>query len=429
MRADLCASIARKFRDVRAATVALVERLTPEDAQIQAMPDVSPPKWHLAHTTWFFETFILLPRDRPYRAFDPEYTALFNSYYETFGSVFSRPNRGLLSRPDFATVKAYREAVDLAMSRWLETTPPDADLHLVELGLHHEMQHQELILTDLKYNFYANPLRPAYRPDLADVPRRQEGRLAGTHAMEFLENAGGLVTSGADASNGTFVYDNETPRHKAYLEPFALATRLVTNAEYLEFVADHGYSRPELWLADGWATMQSEGWHAPLYWECDATRGDWRVMTMSGMQPLALAEPVAHVSYYEADAYARWIGARLPTEVEWEVCASRVPRHAINTANFLEADVLTPRESMDGGLAQMFGDVWEWTASPYVAYPGYRQSEGALGEYNGKFMCNQMVLRGGSCLSPGALVRSTYRNFFPPTARWQCSGVRLARDL
>jgi ergothioneine biosynthesis protein EgtB len=373
------------------------------------MPDVSPTKWHRAHTTWFFETFLLRPALEGYEPFDERYAFLFNSYYEAVGPRHQRDRRGLLSRPGIAEIAAYRAHVDAAMAQ-LDAPDPAAVADLLELGLHHEQQHQELLLMDIKHVLWMNPLRPAYRSSVRGVAPR-----AGDQPAGWLAHPGGLVEVGA---TGGFSFDNESPRHRQWLEPFSVADRLVTCREWLEFMADDGYHRPELWLSDGWATVQAEGWEAPLYWE---PANGWEIFTLAGQRPVDGAEPVGHVSYYEADAFARWAGARLATEAEWEAIAAAEPVEG----RFLDLDVLQP-EPATAGL-QLYGDVWEWTASPYTPYPGYQPAAGAVGEYNGKFMVNQHVLRGGSCLTPAGHVRATYRNFFPPSARWAMSGVRLAR--
>jgi ergothioneine biosynthesis protein EgtB len=403
------------YAAVRRLTERLCEPLATEDYVVQAMPDASPAKWHLAHVSWFFETFVLRPGLPGYRPLDERYAVLFNSYYNAVGPQFSRPARGHLSRPTVDEVYAYRAHVDKAMLALLEGDQQRADgvAAIVELGLHHEQQHQELLVTDLKYNLSVNPLRPAYDPSAtANVPARAP-------ELERVSRAGGIIEVGTDAAG--FCFDNERPRHQVLLAPYELGSRLVTNGEYLEFIADHGYERPELWLSEGWRTVQERGWRAPLYW--DGGDESWSVYTLGGVIPVAPHAPVSHVSYYEADAYARWRGARLPTEQEWEHAAG--DEAAVGT---LLDDA--PREPAPapagGGLVQMTGDVWEWTASAYLPYPGFRPLEGALGEYNGKFMVNQMVLRGGSCATPRSHIRRTYRNFFPPDARWQFSGIRLA---
>jgi ergothioneine biosynthesis protein EgtB len=418
-----------RYAAVRTATERLCAPLEPEDLQLQPMPDASPAKWHLAHTTWFFETFLLVPHAAGYRPFHAKYCHLFNSYYEAVGSRHPRAERGLLSRPTVREVYAYRRAVDEAVGDWLGRgeVPPELAA-VVELGLNHEQQHQELLLTDLKAAFARNPLFPAY----ASVGRVESSRpavtrgniTAGLEARPALRDfPGGLVEIG-HAGPG-FAFDNESPRHTAYLRPFALADQVVSVGDYLAFVADGGYRRPELWLSDGWAARKARGWDAPEYWHRD---GDgWAAFTLAGLRPVDPAEPITHISFYEADAYATWAGARLPTEAEWEVAAAGLDPDA---GNFADDGWYHPRPAESGsGLTQMFGDVWEWTASPYTAYPGFRPAAGALGEYNGKFMCNQMVLRGGSCASPRGHLRPTYRNFFPPEARWQFSGLRLAKDV
>ena len=398
---------------VRRLTERLCEPLATEDYVVQAMPDASPAKWHLAHVSWFFETFVLRPSLPGYRPLDERYAVLFNSYYNGAGPQFSRPARGHLSRPTVDEVYAYRAHVDKAVLTVLEGEPVDAVSAAVELGLHHEQQHQELLVTDVKYNLSVNPLRPAYAGAPGGRTRPASPSLA---RVAF---PGGVTEIGSDGS--AFCFDNERPRHRSLLAPYALGSRLVSNGEYREFIADAGYERPELWLSDGWRTVQERGWRAPLYWE-RADDGGCSAYTLSGPVPLAADAPVAHVSYYEADAYARWRGARLPTEAEWEHAAA-----AETAAGTLLDD--TPREPQPApapGLTQMTGDVWEWTASAYLPYPGFRPLDGALGEYNAKFMVNQMVLRGGSCATPRSHIRRSYRNFFPPDARWQFSGIRLA---
>ena len=407
----------RRYREVRAQSLSLSAPLSAEDQQVQSMADVSPTKWHLAHITWFFETFLLSPRLKGYRPYDEAFGFLFNSYYEAVGERHPRPQRGLLSRPSLALVHGYRAHVDEAMDRLIAgATGEDWPrvLPLLELGLHHEQQHQELILMDIKHVFSLNPQAPAYRPPL---PRQ------GLEApkLEWLDFDGGLMEIGHDGDG--FAFDNESPRHKVWLEPFRLASRLATCGEYLAFIEDGGYARAELWLSDGWAAVQAQGWDAPLYWTRDADGGR-RVFTLAGLQPLDPAEPVCHLSHYEADAFARWSGARLPTEAEWETAAGS----ATLDGNLADRGLYHPTSAEGPGLRQMIGDVWEWTMSPYVAYPRYRPPEGAVGEYNGKFMSGQMVLRGGAAVTPAGHVRTSYRNFFPPAARWAFSGVRLADD-
>ena len=417
--------LASRFSKVRDRFVALCATLDPEDMVIQAMPDASPPKWHLAHTTWFFDNFVLRARQTGYKPFNPQFHYLFNSYYESVGPFHPRPQRGLLSRPTTGQVMAYRRHVDDEISKLIDSTAPAAwpELaFLILLGTHHEEQHQELFYTDTLYNFSRNPMRPAIQSGVVS-----SGELAETTTkpLAYRDFPGGVIELGAVNSDiEHFTFDNERPRHRVYLEPYRLANRLVTNAEYQAFMADGGYRRAELWLSDGWSVVRERGWREPLYWE--QRDGGWWSMTVAGMQPLQPAAPVTHLSYYEADAYARWAGKRLPTEAEWEHAAAGLadgPAHG----NFLEHGHLRPMPaSGEEPLQQMFGDVWEWTASPYSPYPGFRPEAGSLGEYNGKFMCNQMVLRGGSCVTPRDHIRSTYRNFFPPDARWQFSGLRLA---
>jgi ergothioneine biosynthesis protein EgtB len=408
-------TLAARFAAVRQQTERLVIALSAEDCALQSMPDASPVKWHLAHTTWLFETFLLERFARSFAPFDPAFRVLFNSYYNSVGDKHPRPERGLLSRPDLATVLAYRAHVEAAMAALLRD-PPAGAASLIELGLHHEQQHQELILTDLKHLFSRNPSRPVYHPrwPLTTIKPRP---------LTWLGFDGGLVEVG-HRSDG-FAFDNELPRHRVFVAPFQLASRPVTHGEFAEFIADGGYRRPELWLSLGFDTVVARGWEAPLYWE--RVGAAWRTFTLHGMVDIDAHTPVCHVSLFEADAYARWAGARLPTEFEWELAAAAQPIEG----NFVEAGVLHPlpqRADGSGGPAQMFGDVWEWTRSDYAPYPGYRPAEGAVGEYNGKFMCGQYVLRGGSCATPQSHIRPTYRNFFPPDARWQFSGLRLARD-
>jgi len=416
-------SNAAAFLAVRARTVALCAPLSPEDCAAQSMPDASPAKWHLAHTTWFFERFVLREHVRGYEPFDANADALWNSYYEAVGPQHARAERGLLTRPSLDEVLAYRVHVDAAMTRWLrglDVLPgearhawapcegwgaSDADaLAVVRLGVAHEEQHQELLLTDVKHLLSRNPTRPAYgrSPKAAPHPARV---VAADPAARWLEHDGGFARIGAE-DDGRFAFDSERPRHRVWLEPCTLAPRPVTNGEYAAFVADGGYERADLWMSDGLALARERGWRRPLYWSDDLTRE----FTLAGERALDADAPVCHVSWYEADAYARWAGARLPTEAEWESCANDV-------------------ESSGASGLPGSGEVWEWTASPYVPYPRFAPARGALGEYNGKFMCNQFVLRGGSCATPPGHVRATYRNFFPPHARWQFSGLRLARDL
>ncbi len=402
-----------RYEEVRNWTCRLVEPLSAEDQIVQSMPDASPTKWHLAHTTWFFETF-LLSQLQGYKLFDSNYRMLFNSYYKQLGKHPVRSTRGTFSRPSLDEVWEYRRFVDTGMRKFLSSQGPSGVAALVQLGLNHEQQHQELIVTDIKHAFWSQPLRPAFRPSNA--------KTAGSPpALSWYEFPGGIVEIG-HSGNG-FAFDNESPRHQVLLKPFKLASRLITNAEYLEFIHDGGYRRPELWLSDGWDTVCLQGWEAPLYWERDGD--NWQRFTTSGTHPIAPADPVCHVSYYEADAFARWAGARLPLESEWESVAESLPIDG----HFADALDFEPRPSPSStGMTQMFGSVWEWTASPYVAYPGYRPAAGVVGEYNGKFMCNQFVLRGGSCATPRSHIRASYRNFFPPHARWQFTGIRVATD-
>jgi len=415
-------ALARRFERVRRFTEDLCRPLQPEDYVLQSMPDASPAKWHLAHTSWFFETFLLGPEGEA--PFDPAYSFLFNSYYNAVGERHARPQRGMLSRPTVAEVYRYRAHVDARLLARLASMPTARFAQIapvLELGLNHEQQHQELLLTDVLHAFAQNPLRPAYRGDGAG----KAPKAAPASAQGWVEYEGGLTEIGW-ASPG-FAFDNEGPRHRVYQEPFALADRLVTAGEYLAFIRDGGYDRAELWLSDGWNALKAHGWRAPLYWElCD---GEYLEMTLDGLRPLDLDAPVCHVSLYEADAFANHAGARLCTEAEWEIAASALPL----AGNFVESGALRPVAAPASGgrpraPRQLFGDVWEWTASSYSAYPGYAAPAGALGEYNGKFMCNQIVLRGGSCVTAQDHIRATYRNFFPASARWQWSGIRLARS-
>jgi ergothioneine biosynthesis protein EgtB len=424
-------ALIRRYQQVRARTETLAAPLSSEDMLVQSMPDASPTKWHLAHTTWFFEEFVLARFDPGHRWHDERWRFLFNSYYEAAGPRHPRAARGLLSRPPIDEVRAWRASVDERMVALLARGDADA-LAVALLGTHHEEQHQELILTDVKHALASSPLRPAYLGSDRPSPARHGSSppSAGHKAPTPVGPADWIAYEERVALVGHegpgFAFDNEGPRHKVLVGPFTLASRLVTNAEYKRFVDDGGYDRPELWLSDGWATARAEGWAAPLYWERD---GDgWDLFTLRGLEPLDGNAPVTHASYYEADAYARWAGARLPTENEWEIAAAGRPIEG----NFLETERLAAAP-LDGTAtrtapAQLFGDAWEWTASAYLPYPKYRPVAGALGEYNGKFMSGQMVLRGGSCLSPRAHLRASYRNFFPPHVRWQMAGIRLAGD-
>jgi ergothioneine biosynthesis protein EgtB len=411
-----------RFHGVRNFTGKLAQDLAPEDCVVQSMPEVSPTKWHLAHTTWFFETFILKKWLAGYRDAVPEYAYLFNSYYNAAGTMHRRDLRGMISRPTVKETKKYRASInsdidDLIIGAdeklFREIEP------ILTLGIHHEQQHQELLITDIKHVFAQNPLYPVF------WPRKIDNRKIDVTPAKFLEFDEATIEIGHDG-NG-FSYDNEGPRHRALVLPFSLANRLVTNREYLEFMADNGYSRPEFWLSLGWTTVSEQNWRAPLYWiERD---GEWWNFTLSGLRKIDLSEPVTHLSYFEAAAYANWAGARLPTEFELERAVANI---AID-GNFVETEQLHPtaldHAPANGELGQIFGDVWEWTRSSYSPYPGYRAEPGALGEYNGKFMCNQYVLRGGSCATSRTHIRKTYRNFFQPDKRWQFTGIRLARDL
>jgi ergothioneine biosynthesis protein EgtB len=419
-------SLADQFDLVRANTESLCQSLEVEDFVVSSMPDVSPTKWHLAHTSWFFETFVLGEHDSSYRSPDPRYAYLFNSYYVQAGERHCRAQRGLATRPTVHEVFAYRRHVDDAVRRLLHRIAGDPEhpaASLIELGLHHEQQHQELLLTDIKHVLWTNPLRPAYRSPRAG----EHGVLAGAGhsvvAPGWQVHPEGVFTIGHDGTG--YAFDNEGPRHRVFLEPFRLANRLITNGEYLAFIEDEGYRRPELWLSAGLATAQAREWTAPLYWERDAG-GGWTEFTLAGTRPLtgqALNDPVCHMSYYEADAYARWAGHRLPSEFEWEVSACDEPV----AGRFVEGERFHPGPATGrSGLEQLYGDSWQWTQSAYLPYPNYRPASGAIGEYNGKWMADQWVLRGASCATPRSHARLTYRNFFPSDARWQFTGIRLA---
>ncbi len=452
--APTASSLLAHYRAVRHATTQLCSPLSPEDLMVQSCPEASPAKWHLAHTSWFFETFVLSEFLAVYKPFHPDFRWLFNSYYNALGDMPEKKLRSSFSRPPLESILAYRAHVDSEIERLLQHPPEDEVARRITLGLEHEQQHQELIVTDIKHALFTNPLHPAY---MGPIPAKPGAVIA--PPLDWVAFAGGLTEIGVTAkpkSPEAFAFDNESPRHRVYLEPFRLATRLVTCAEYLAFIDQNGYNRPELWLSEGWTTMRAEDWQAPLYWFRDSeTKSGWRIYTLRGFIPLEdLSEtPVCHLSFFEADAYARWAGFRLPTEFEWESAASTLntlrkdvgSQPALLTysqpaqtpaaipatqANLLETAGLhpTPAPSLSG-LQQMFGDAWEWTASPYTGYPGYKPLPGALGEYNGKFMSSQMVLRGGSCVTPTTHIRSTYRNFFSPGTRWQFSGIRLAQDF
>ena len=410
------ASLPDRLMETRQLSVELAEPLSDEDQVVQANDDASPTKWHLAHTTWFFEAFLLKSFLPGYRIFDDNFEYCFNSYYESVGPRQPRAKRGLLTRPSAAEVRAYRTHVDAALSRLCRHADlPARALELIELGINHEQQHQELLLTDILSLFAAEPLKPAYR--------RAGPGVAVTDAipLEFVGFDGGIFKVGHEG-NG-FAYDNEGPRHEQLVRPFKLANRCVTNAEWIAFIEDGGYAAPTLWLADGWATAKTQGWTAPLYWE--EADGGYMQMSLLGFRPVDPAAPVTHISYYEADAFARWAGYRLPSEFEWEVAAAKLPVEG----RMLGEGHLRPLAAEAGrGPRQIFGDVWEWTASAYLPYPGFKAAPGAVGEYNGKFMCNQFVLRGGSCVTPEGHIRRTYRNFFYPHQRWQFMGLRLAAD-
>ena len=410
-----------QYQKVRRFTEQLCEPLVTEDYVIQSMPDVSPTKWHIAHVTWFWETFLLSPALPGYKSLHPQYAYLFNSYYNTLGQRHCRPKRGLISRPTVKETYAYRRYVDehvLDLLGQLDDEQLTKLVPIILLGLNHEQQHQELMVTDIKHVLSCNPLNPAY------VERLATGA-SSVPILEWLSFPEGIHWIGHEGDG--FAFDNEGPRHRQFVQSFQLASRLVTNREYLEFMDDGGYENPLLWLSEGWATVQQEEWKAPLYWE--KLDGRWWIMTLSGLREVDPAEPVCHVSYFEADAYARWAGARLPTEAEWEVAARDVPMEG----NFVESGLYHPTplsaSTTNGKLAQMYGDVWEWTQSSYAPYPNFKPDPGAVGEYNGKFMCNQYVLRGGSCATSLSHIRSTYRNFFPANAQWQFMGIRLAKEV
>jgi ergothioneine biosynthesis protein EgtB len=414
----MLAKLAERYSQTRKFTEHLCEPLAVEDFVVQSMPDASPTRWHLAHTAWFFETFVLARWEAEFRPANADFQFLFNSYYNSVGEPFPRARRGLLTRPTVAEVFNYRHAVDERVLRLLRGLKDDSSEieTVIELGINHEQQHQELMLTDLKHAYSCNPLFPMYR--------RTAIRNSGTNHRPNTWSAfdGGVVEMGH--ADRTFAFDNERPRHKTFLQPFEIRDRLVTSGEFLDFMNDGGYRRPELWLSLGWATVNDQKWTAPLYWvERD---GNWHEFTLGGLRQLSVDEPVCHISYFEADAFARWARARLPTEAEWEHAAAKVDVRG----SFVEGEHYHPSSDNGdhSGPAQMYGEVWQWTASPYTPYPGFVPPAGALGEYNGKFMCNQYVLRGGSCATPASHVRATYRNFFPPEARWQFTGIRLARD-
>jgi len=436
-----------RFRAVRAATLAFAAPLTPEDMMVQSSPDASPVKWHLAHTSWFFETFVLTPYAPAYKPFHPDFHWLFNSYYTSLGEMPAKNLRSSFSRPPLDQILAYRTHVDQAIEHLfsdlsLNEEQTNEILRRMALGHEHEQQHLELIATDVKHALFTNPLHPAYLPAPAPRPSNHSP-LATFHSFRGGLTQIGITPDPADPQ--AFAFDNETPRHTVFLQPFQLSNRLVTAGEYLEFINDNGYTRPELWLSEGWSIMRAAGWQAPLYWQLSSeASSDWAVYTLHGFQPLdnLLDTPVCHLSFFEADAFARWSGCRLPTEFEWEHAASSLSApgapfieplsHSMSgseTPNMLESQALHPAPATQSPqLQQIFGDTWEWTASGYSGYPGYKPLPGALGEYNGKFMSSQVILRGGSCVTPATHIRATYRNFFPPSTRWQFSGLRLAKE-
>jgi len=420
LHSDNFKKLKKRYVQVRRQTENICNPLKTEDYVIQTMPNVSPTKWHLAHTSWFFETFILSEYIANYSSYHPRFAYLFNSYYVQAGERHCRPKRGLISRPTVHEVYDYRKYIDEQMLSLLENPKTDDTQRLyevIEIGLNHEQQHQELMITDIKHVFSMNPLYPAYQDRAIELSDH-------VYDLKWVTFDEGIYEVGHNG-NG-FSFDNELPRHKTYIQPFKLANRLVTNAEYLEFMNAGGYDRAELWLSDGWDVVKNEQWKSPYYWE--KREDEWWIITLQGPRKINPAEPVCHVSHYEADAFARWSGSRLPTEFEWEIASEHVPIEG----NFVEQKQFHPiplKSSSSNSLNQLFGDVWEWTQSAYLPYPGYQPLPGALGEYNGKFMANQMVLRGGSCATPISHIRNTYRNFFHPDSRWQFTGIRLANNL
>lgn len=409
------------YKTVRQFSHTLAEPLEIEDYVVQSMPDVSPTKWHLAHTSWFFETFVLSKALSDYKSPNSQYAYLFNSYYVQAGERHLRPKRGLISRPTVEETYSYRNHVDESMLQFMENADDKEWQGLesvIEIGIHHEQQHQELIVTDIKHVLSENPLHPKY------TNGRNGSNKSTPQALKWVDFDGGLFDIGNQGRG--FGYDNEYPEHKAYLNSYKLGSRLVTNSEYIEFIEDGGYETPEIWLSEGWATVETNNWKAPLYWQ--KQNGEWMQFTLTGLRKVEQDEPVTHVSYFEADAYARWAGSRLPTESEWEIAASNIEIEGNFVDDLKFHPVGLDSSSNGSSLKQMYGDVWEWTQSSYSAYPGYKTLPGALGEYNGKFMCNQMVLRGGSCATSKSHIRKTYRNFFPTNARWQFMGIRLAKD-
>lgn len=407
------------YKETRTQSLSLISNLSDADATVQSMPDASPAKWHMGHTTWFFETLILSPHYSGYRPFDTQYHYLFNSYYESLGPRQPRPMRGMLTRPSLSEICSYRYYVDLHLTQYLSQENCSKEvLSLVELGIHHELQHQELLLTDILHLFAQSPIQPTYRAsEPIGMPNQPPS------SVQWIGFDGGILEVGH--SGEEFSFDCETPKHKQIIRPFQLASNPVTNRDWLVFMEDGGYSNPLFWLSDGWAMVQEEGWQSPLYWGNE--QEGWNSMTLRGYQPLDLDAPVCHISYFEADAFARWAGKRLPTEFEWEIASHSVEM----VGNFSERKHLKPKAAAGNnpGLQQMFGDVWEWTSSPYIAYPGFKPATGAISEYNGKFMSGQLVLKGGACTTPQTQMRVSYRNFFHPHQRWQFSGLRLAADV
>lgn len=406
------------FLDTRKLSLSIAEPLSEADCQLQSMPDASPIKWHLAHTSWFFETFILKKFVHGYTDFSPHFDTLFNSYYNAIGAQYSRPQRGLLSRPSLSEIVSYRKHVEANIEVFLQSeTCPVAVLNLMEIGIQHEKQHQELMLTDIQHALFQNPMMPAYSEKLASEQADQTD----CGPINWIDFEGGLVNIGADEDS--YAFDNERPRHQYFLKPYRLASRTVINAEYLEFLESGAYQQPEHWLADGWAWLQENKIQAPLYWL--KREEGWSSFGLAGLKPLNPNQSVCHLNYYEANAYANWAGKRLPTEFEWENAVQK----SSDAPNYLNLSILQPQAVNGSGLSQMFGNIWEWTSSGYQAYPGFKPFAGDAGEYNGKFMSGQFVLKGGSCVSPENHIRASYRNFFYPHQSWQYSGIRLAEDL
>jgi ergothioneine biosynthesis protein EgtB len=440
---DTHPALALRYAQVRAATVALAAPLSEADCQVQSMPDASPVKWHLAHTTWFFETFVLEPHEPGFKPFDAAFRVLFNSYYQGVGAQHPRAQRGLVTRPDLARVQTWRTQVDARIAALLQRPQPAAVLALVELGLQHEQQHQELILTDVLHLLSCNPLLPAYQPrwPLAAVAPLPLRWVQGADGLVDIGTDGPREGADPDATRPAFAFDNEIPRHRHWLRPHALANRLVTHGEWVAFMADGAYAQPRWWASAGWDWVRQQQVQAPMYWQrSDGAAADWHSFTLHGLVPIDPCTPITHISWFEADAFTRWWSAqhpgqpaaRLPTEAEWEHAAQTNWAASLAAGNFVESGALHPMPvaaAPSAGPAQLLGDVWEWTASAYLPYPGFQPWDGAVGEYNAKFMVNQMVLRGGSCATPRAHIRASYRNFFPTDTRWQFNGLRLARDL